>query len=154
MGLVFIVDCSASSSPYVIHRALDIMDTYPRDTECSVYYFNTSYECIVDHRPLKYISFEHLKESFFPCKSTALYDTVCSIVPKCGWFDKVYIISDGRGDTSSSKYKKCDMDTLLFWRPFIYYVIEEEEIPPPEHQAPPLVRSTGSIFDSAILDSG
>ena len=154
MGLVFILDCSASSSLYVIHRALDIMETYPDDTECSVYYFNTSYDCIIDHRPLRYISYERLKESFFPCKSTALYDTVCSLVPKCGWFDRVYIIYDGRGDTSSSKYTKSDMDTILYWRPFIQFVIEEGETPSPVYPGPPLVRSTGSMFDSATLDSG
>lgn len=153
MGVTFIIDCSASSSKLLIHRALDIMDTYPDYTECSVYYFNNTYETILVNRPIQYISYERLIEAFHPCGSTALYDTVCAIVSRCGWLERVYIITDGGGDTSSSIHVKRDMDDLLYWRPFIYTVIEGGETQPPEHQPPPLVRSKGSIFDSASVGS-
>lgn len=153
MGVVFLVDCSASSSMLHLHKALDIMDTYPDDIECSVYYFNNQCDCIVDKRMLILVKEDKLFNEFHPHGSTALYDAVCSVVSKHRWWDRIYIITDMAGDTSSAIHTKKDMDDLLFWRPFIYIVRVDTEIPAPAQGSRGLVRSQTSMFRSAMLDS-
>lgn len=152
MGVVFLVDCSASSALMHVHKALDIMDTYPNDIECSVYYFNHQCDCIFDKKMNLLIDENKLFNEFHPHGSTALYDAVCSVVSKHRWWDRIYIITDTAGDTSSRIHTKKDMDDLMFWRPFIYIVKVDTETQEPVQQSHSLVRSQTSMFHSAMMD--
>lgn len=152
MGLVFLVDCSASSSLLHVHTALDIMDTYPDDIECSVYYFNQYCDCLVFKKKKRYISFQYLMHEFHSHGSTALYDAVCSVLKSHSWWDKVYIITDNAGDTSSKTFTKDDMKSSLAWRPFTYIVKVDTETQELGGTPGCLAHSQTTIFDSAILD--